>query len=882
MNPTQKQFSLNRAALMKQFPISFNPYLIMKFQSLIFVSIALAIGGLNASGQIAIGLGNYSQAFNTLASSGTANTWSDNATLPGWYAAQGGTSTGIATYRASAGSDSTGAIYSFGSSSGFGSAPTSERGLGSLPSNATGAIAYGVRFTNSTASAVTQFAVSYTGEQWRGSGGGTPQSLAFAYRIASGPLVNPESGTSVNWVSVPALDFTSPNLVTSGLMDGNLTTNRQRFEGIMISGINVLPGQELFLRWLDVNDSGNDHGLAVDDLTVFFPTNARPQIVAQPQSRTNLVGSTAVFTVNALGEAIAYQWRRYGTNLSDIGRFGGVTTETLTITNVQTSDAGNFTVLLTNSGGAVTSAVAVLTVPSGPAFFTQPTNQTVIAGADVTFTSQASGSAPLQYQWLFNEVPLPQRTTSFLTLTNVQAGAAGNYRVVVTNLGGATTSQVATLTVVPAAPWIVQQPVSEGVLLGANKRFLAGGRGTEPLFYQWQRDNTNLPGATDAALILTNVTEVGMGSFYRAVITNSLGSTNTVPATYGLVSLVAWGVNSSGQTDIPIAATNVAALAAGFSANAGLTTSGQAVTWGDINYIDEEQLKPPPSATNLVSVAVSYDHVLAARSNGTVVQWGNFPAPPANATNVVAVAASWGRSLALRANGTVVTWEGTSPGEAGVLASLTDVKAIAAGSYHQLALRSNGTVVAWGFNNYGQTNVPAGLNSVRAIAAGAYHSLALRSNGTVVAWGYDGGWGLTNVPSSATNIAAIAAGEDFNLALRSNGTLLTWSAPGSGMNPPAGTSNILAIAAGYYHALALIGPPLRIDPAPENFAVTCSNAQLRLTGLAGTGPVRIEASTNLVNWNGVVTNAPATAVLRLTVPVTSNAPAQFFRATEKR
>jgi hypothetical protein len=851
----------------------------MKFPSLVSVSIALALGGMNASGQIAIGLGNYSQAFNTLASSGTANTWTDNLTLPGWYASQGATSTGITTYRSSAGSDSAGAIYSFGSSSGFGSAPTTERALGSLPVNATGTIAYGLRFTNNTANPVTQFAVSYTGEQWRGSGGGTPQSLAFAYRIASVPLVNPESGTSVNWVRVPALDFTSPNLVTSGLLDGNVATNRLRFEGIVISGINLLPGQELFLRWLDVNDSGNDHGLAVDDLIVFFPTN-RPQIVAQPQSRTNLVASTATFTVNALGDAISYQWRRFGTNVSNNSRFGGVTTETLTLTNVQTSDAGNFTVVLTNSGGAVTSAVAVLTVPSGPAFFTQPTNQTVIAGADVTFTGQASGSAPLQYQWLFNEVPLPQRTTSFLTLTNVQAETAGNYRVVVTNLGGATTSQVATLTVVPAAPWIVQQPVSEGVLLGANKRFFADVRGTEPLFHQWQQDNTNLPGAIAADLILTNVTEAGVGSSYRVVVTNSLGSTNTVPATYGLVSLVAWGVNSSGQTDIPIAATNVAALAAGFSANAGLTTSGQAVTWGDINYIDEEQLKPPPSATNLVSVAVGYDHVLAARANGTVVQWGNFPAPPANATNVVAVAASWGRSLALRANGTIVAWEGTSPGEAGVLASLADVKAIAAGSDHQLALRSNGTVVAWGFNNYGQTNVPAGLNSVRAIAAGAYHNLALRSNGTVVAWGYDGGWGVTNVPSSATNIVAIAAGEFFNFALRSNGTLLTW--PGTDMNPPAGTSNILAIAAGYYHAVALLGPPLRIDPAAENFAVTSSNVQVRLTGLAGTGPVRIEASTNLVNWDGVVTNAPATAVLRLTVPVSPNAPAQYFRATEKR
>jgi len=855
----------------------------MKHPSPVLLSIALFGCTLSAPAQIAINVGTYSQAFNTLANSGTANSWTDNITLPGWYAAQGGTSTGITMYRASAGSDSSGAIYSFGSSFGFGSAPTTDRALGSLPVNATGSIAFGVRFTNNTPNPVTQFAVSYTGEQWRGSGGGTPQSLAFAYRIASVPLANPESGTTVNWVGVSALNFTSPNLVTSGLMDGNLATNRQRFEGIVISGINLLPGQELFLRWLDVNDSGNDHGLGVDDLTVFFPTNARPQIVAQPQSRTNLVGTTSNLTVAALGEAISYQWRQYGTNLSNVGRFNGVTTETLTITNVQTSDAGHFTVVLTNSGGAVTSAVAVLTVPSAPIILS-PTNQTVAAGSDVIMASVASGSAPLQFQWFFNEVLLPGRITANLTLTNVQAANDGNYRVAVTNLGGAVTSLVANLTVVPAAPWINQQPVSEGVLLGANKQFFADVRGTAPLFYQWQRENTNLPGATDAALILTNVTEMGVGSYYRAVITNSLGSTNTAPATFGLVSLVAWGDNSSGQTNITIAATNAVALAASYTANAVLTTSGRAVSWGAIDFGD---ITPPPSATNLISVAVGDSHFLAARANGTVVAWGDLQsatlatAVPGNATNVIAVAAGVGRSLALRANGTVVGWGLNTPGEAGVQAALADVKAIAAGAEHKLALRSNGTVVAWGGNFLGLTNVPAGLNSVRAIAAGEYHSLALRSNGTVVAWG-DNSTGQTNVPPSATNITAIAAGRFFNLALRSNGTLLVWNAPGLDMNPPLGTSNILAIAAGPTHALALIGQPIRIDPAPESFPVSPSDVPLRLTGLAGTGPVRIEASTNLVHWAGVVTNPPATAVLRLTVPVATNEPARFFRATEKR
>jgi alpha-tubulin suppressor-like RCC1 family protein len=112
----------------------------------------------------------------------------------------------------------------------------------------------------------------------------------------------------------------------------------------------------------------------------------------------------------------------------------------------------------------------------------------------------------------------------------------------------------------------------------------------------------------------------------------------------------------------------------------------------------------------------------------------------------------------------VVAW-GLSP--AGPTPS--GVIAIAAGNLDSLVLKSDGTVVAWGNNSYGQTSVPAALQSpatahVSAIAAGDLHSLALKSDGTVVAWGYNGS-GETNVPAGLSGVTAIAAGWYHNLAL---------------------------------------------------------------------------------------------------------------------
>src|SRR6266850_4166898 len=85
-----------------------------------------------------------------------------------------------------------------------------------------------------------------------------------------------------------------------------------------------------------------------------------------------------------------------------------------------------------------------------PVITNQPSSLTNIAATTATFSVGATGTEPLHYQWQFYASDLTDKTNSSLVLTNVQTGNGGNYTVVVTNVEGAVTSDVATLTLLPS------------------------------------------------------------------------------------------------------------------------------------------------------------------------------------------------------------------------------------------------------------------------------------------------------------------------------------------------------------------------------------------------------------------------------------------------
>lgn len=168
-----------------------------------------------------------------------------------------------------------------------------------------------------------------------------------------------------------------------------------------------------------------------------------PSIVTQPQRRTVHAASDATFTVVASGAPpLRYQWCLNGLDIT------GATASSYTRSNVQIEDEGNYTVVVTNANGSVTSVVAALTVIAPPIITWQPQSQIVNAGSNATFTVGASGRPPLDYLWIHNGTNLlAGATNSSLTITNVEDSDAGFYSVLIVNNDGGVLSSNAWLTV---------------------------------------------------------------------------------------------------------------------------------------------------------------------------------------------------------------------------------------------------------------------------------------------------------------------------------------------------------------------------------------------------------------------------------------------------
>ena len=220
-----------------------------------------------------------------------------------------------------------------------------------------------------------------------------------------------------------------------------------RFQGTnLLNATNSL----LALNSVQINQTGNYAVLITNIFGLALSTNAvlnviglPPTIGTQPANRTVTAGLNTTFSVTAGGSPpLSYQWTFQGTNLPN------ATNSLLALTNVQPSQAGVYSVLVTNAFGSLLGNNATLTVIAlPPTILTQPSNQVVYVGFPATFSVSASGNTPLSYQWKLEGTNLPGATSTLLTLASVQTNQAGNYTVLVTNAFGSALSSNAVLTV---------------------------------------------------------------------------------------------------------------------------------------------------------------------------------------------------------------------------------------------------------------------------------------------------------------------------------------------------------------------------------------------------------------------------------------------------
>jgi hypothetical protein len=337
-----------------------------------------------------------------------------------------------------------------------------------------------VPVTISTNAAITSAVVTNFDalQRWTGSN-------SISVTVSPTPQGQPDSAVlSVSRGSAPVLSG-------SGSMQSPATTVTTS-TGFYIGQSNTAPGEVLGGQFTLLDRRVGTIGPNQGSVTVKrvhridFPvarSHLPPQIITPPSAQTVDTGTTVTFAVTASGNALSYLW------LKDSLPIVGATDATLTLPAAQPSENGSYSIIVSNTGGSLTSSSARLTVNPAilrPDITSAPRNVTLNAGDAHTLSVTASGSPPLSYQWFFGDKPLPGGTNSTLVLASVRPSQAGEYSVKITNSAASLTSLPVSVAVTPVSRIAnlsirakvggSSGPLALGVTIGSGH-----GSGTKPL-----------------------------------------------------------------------------------------------------------------------------------------------------------------------------------------------------------------------------------------------------------------------------------------------------------------------------------------------------------------------------------------------------------------
>jgi uncharacterized protein len=314
----------------------------------------------------------YTQNFNTLSNTAGSTT---NETLPtGWYITESGSGArDNDQYAVDTGGSNTGDTFSYGA------AGNTDRALGGLQSG-TLISTIGAQFTNNTGGTITSLDIAYTGEQWRigNTAAARDDRLDFQISTNATNLCGADSGPCVGtYTDVNALDFTNPikTAASAGLLDGNNAANRTAIS-TTVSGLSIANGATFWIRWNDLNASGADDGLAIDDFSVtangaaVVTPNLSINDVSQDEGNAGTTSFTFTVSISAASASnVTFNWDTADGTANAPGDYTAVVGGSGTITAGNTS-----TTVTVDVGGDGTNE-------PGETFFVNLSN---VVGANVT------------------------------------------------------------------------------------------------------------------------------------------------------------------------------------------------------------------------------------------------------------------------------------------------------------------------------------------------------------------------------------------------------------------------------------------------------------------------------------------------------------------
>ena len=303
--------------------------------------------------------------------------------------------------------------------------------------------------------------------------------------------------------------------------------------------------------------SGSSPLIGINDITVtILPatvTCPTPSITTQPSDISVLAPNTATFNV-AANNVTAYQWQWRATasgawaNVTTTQGTGGNTASFTTVPTTPTMNGYQYRVVLSNTCGSITmtlnSNAATLTVScNNPVVTMQPIDTTVLTGVPAGFSIDATAATGYQWQWRANSTTawadvtaadgIGGTTDSFTTIATTTQMNGYQYRVVLTNACGTTTTDSATLNIC-MAPVITMQPSDTTVIPGNVAVFEVAANNVTGYQWQWRANSTGTwtnvtaaegIGGTTNSFTTVAATQQMSGYQYRVVITNACSGT---------------------------------------------------------------------------------------------------------------------------------------------------------------------------------------------------------------------------------------------------------------------------------------------------------------------------------------------------------------------